>query len=465
MRKWARIRRLRISQFLNVSLTVPSAAAFCAIDFGTSNSAVARVLPEQGNSAQTRVELAPLEHGAPSMPTAVFYSAEDATRQFGRAAIAAYVDGHEGRLMRSIKSILGSDLMDEATELPGGLQVRYIDVVIAYLRQLRQVAQAHWQVPIERVVIGRPVFFVDDDPKRDARAQDTLFQAARAAGLSEVQFQFEPIAAALDYESRLRPEEGERLVLVADIGGGTSDFSVVRASAMAHERADRRDDVLANHGVHVAGTDFDRAVNLAKIMPVLGYNGTGPEGRPVPSRIYFDLATWHLINTTYTPNRIAELKPMRRMYSDLDGHRRLMQVLNHHRGHDLAACAETAKIAVSESGTATIDLGFVEPGLHVSVDDRELRIALEGEVERIVSTARETVRMAQLDPGQIGAVYFTGGSTGLGFLVERIGAAFPAAEAVRGDRYSSVVSGLAITAQRRFSRESGRNKGRRRPTS
>ena len=98
---------------------------------------------------------------------------------------------------------------------------------------------------------------------------------------------------------------------MADIGGGTSDFSVVRASAMAHERVDRRGDILANHGVHVAGTDFDRAVNLAKIMPVLGYNGTGPEGRPVPSRIYFDLATWHLINTTYTPNRIAELKPMR----------------------------------------------------------------------------------------------------------------------------------------------------------
>jgi hypothetical chaperone protein len=445
---------------LNVSPTVPSAAAFCAIDFGTSNSAVARVVPEPGNPGSSRVELAPLEGGAPSMPTAVFYNAEDATRHFGRAAIAAYVDGHEGRLMRSIKSILGSDLMDEATELPGGLQVRYIDVVIAYLRKLREVAQAHWQIPIERVVIGRPVFFVDDDPKRDARAQDTLLQAARAAGLSEVQFQFEPIAAALDYESRLRPDEGERLVLVADIGGGTSDFSVVRTAATAHERVDRRADVLANHGVHVAGTDFDRAVNLAKIMPVLGYNGTGPEGRPVPSRIYFDLATWHLINTTYTPNRIAELKLMRRMYNDHDGHRRLMQVLIHHRGHDLAACAETAKIAVSESGTATIDLGFVEPGLHVSVDDRELGIALQFDVERIVSTARETVRMAQLDAGRIGAVYFTGGSTGLGFLVERIGAAFPAAEAVRGDRHSSVVSGLAITAQRRFSRASGRNKGR-----
>ena len=418
-------------------------------------------MPEAGRPEQRRVELAPLENGASSMPTAVFYSAEDASRQFGRAAIAAYVDGHEGRLMRSIKSILGSDLMDEATELPGGLQVRYIDVVIAYLRQLRQVAQAHWQVPIERVVIGRPVFFVDDDPRRDARAQDTLLQAARAAGLSDVQFQYEPIAAALDYESRLRPDEGERLVLVVDIGGGTSDFSVVRASATAHGRVDRRDDVLANHGVHLAGTDFDRAVNLSKIMPVLGYNGSGPEGRPVPSRIYFDLATWHLINTTYTPNRIAELTMMRRMYNDHDAHRRLLQVLNHHRGHDLAACAETAKIAVSESGVATIDLGFVESGLQVPVDDRDLGNALKSDVERIVSTARETVRMAQLDAGRIGALYFTGGSTGLGFLVKRIADAFPVAQAVRGDRHSSVVSGLAITAQRRFGPVAGRDKGRR----
>ncbi len=184
--------------------------------------------------------------------------------------------------------------MDEATELPNGLQVRYIDVVVAYLRHLKQQAEGHWRSPIDRVVIGRPVFFVDDDPKRDARAQDTFFRAARAAGISEVQFQFEAIAAALDYESRLLPSDGERLVLVADIGGGTSDFSVVRASAAAHGAVDRRIDVLANHGVHVAGTDFERSINLATIMPVLGLGGDGPGGRPVPSKIYFDLATWHL---------------------------------------------------------------------------------------------------------------------------------------------------------------------------
>ena len=249
------------------------------------------------------------------MPTAVFYSAEDGSRRFGRAAIASYVDGR-GPLMRSIKSILGSDLMDEATELGDGMQIKYIDVVIAYLRHIKQQAEAHWQQPIDRAVIGRPVFFVDDDSRRDVKAQQTLMNAARAAGLSKVEFQFEPIAAALHYESRLQASDGERLVLVADIGGGTSDFSVVRASKAAHGRVDRRADILANHGVHRAGTDFDKAVNMARIMPVLGLNGSGPGGRPVPSKIYFDLSTWHLINTTYTPNRVLELRMMRNMYDD-----------------------------------------------------------------------------------------------------------------------------------------------------
>ncbi|MDH5209726.1 MAG: Hsp70 family protein, partial [Burkholderiaceae bacterium] len=234
---------------------------------------MARVGAGAGFPRSSRLELAALEQGATSMPTAVFYNAEDNSRAYGRAAIGAYVDGHEGRLMRSIKSILGSDLMDEATEMPNGMQVRYVDVVVAYLRHLKQQAETHWKSSIEQVVIGRPVFFVDDDPRRDARAQDTLSRAARAAGIAEVQFQYEPIAAALDYESRLTPSAGERLVLVADIGGGTSDFSLVRASAARHLAADRRADVLANHGVHIAGTDFDRGINLATIMPVLGYGG------------------------------------------------------------------------------------------------------------------------------------------------------------------------------------------------
>ena len=125
-----------------------------------------------------------------------------------------------------------------------------------------------------------------------------MAEAARIAGFKEVAFQFEPIAAALDYE---RTCKRETLVMVADIGGGTSDFSIVRVGPQRHGKLERADDILANHGVHVAGTDFDREVNLAAIMPHIGLGSPGRQLSIVPGAVYFDLATWHLINTVYAP--------------------------------------------------------------------------------------------------------------------------------------------------------------------
>ena len=201
----------------------------CAIDFGTSNSAIA--LPDDAGG-MTLVELEP---GHSSMPTAVFYAVEDLSpfqepeRCFGRAAIAAYVEGTEGRLMRSMKSILGSNLAEQATDIGGGHAVRYLDVIGTYLRHLKQMAERQAGQKLDQVVLGRPVFFVDDDPVRDKAAQSALEQAARQVGFHDVRFQFEPIAAALDYEATVQREQR---VLVADIGGGTSDFSLVRGGPL-----------------------------------------------------------------------------------------------------------------------------------------------------------------------------------------------------------------------------------------
>jgi hypothetical chaperone protein len=413
---------------------------YCAIDFGTSNSAVA--VPQADG-----VRLVPLEGAETSLPTAVFYDADDASRSYGRAAIAHYVDGVEGRLMRSIKSILGSDLMDEATEIGTGHAVRYVDVVIAYLRHLLARAAADTGVAPQRVVLGRPVYFDDDDPARDRHAQETLAGAARVAGFSDVHFQYEPIAAALQFESR---STREHLVLVADIGGGTSDFSVVRTSPDRHARLDRRDDILANHGVHIAGTDFDRTVNLAAIMPALGYGSAAPDGRTVPSSIYFELATWHLINGASTPLRMAELRQMRAMYADGAAHARLLQVLQRRLGHLLAGRAEAAKIATSLHGATRIDLDPVERGTSVAWDAARQAAALEAEVARIAAAALEAVRRAGARNDDVDVVYFTGGSTGLDALVARIASAVPRAQRVTGDRFASVIGGLGIYARRMF---------------
>ena len=437
-------------------------ASFAAIDFGTSNSAIA--LPDAAGG----VRLVPLEGSHPTMPTAVFYRADtpatqvEVERLYGRAAVAAYVEGIDGRLMRSMKSILGSSLLDQGTDIGGGRAVRYRDVVIGYLRQLKRLAEASLDAaapPLQRVVLGRPVFFVDDDPARDAQAQAALEAAARAVGFTEVLFQFEPIAAALDHE---RGIDREQLVLVADIGGGTSDFSLVRVGPervkASRARPDRRDDILANHGVHLAGTDFDRHVELTAVLPWLGYRARRPP-RPgedpgmapeVPSSVYFDLASWHLINTVYAPLRVAELRRMKSWYADARHHTRLMTTLQERLGHALAAAAEQAKIDVATSGTAHIDLGLVERGLVSTLGDAQAAAAIEADLERIVQTAADTARQAGVAPDAVDVLYFTGGSTGLTALVDRIAAGFPRAQRVRGDRFASVAQGLGVHARAVF---------------
>ncbi|RFU43973.1 Hsp70 family protein [Paraburkholderia sp. DHOC27] len=413
---------------------------YCAIDFGTSNSAVA--VPDGA-----ALRLAPVEGAYTTLPTAVFFNTDENTRDFGRAALEAYIDGFDGRLMRSMKSILGSALAENSTDLGDGSAIKYTEVIAIFVDHLKRSAEASAGAAINRAVLGRPVFFVDDDPRADQLAQHQLEAAARSVGLREIHFQYEPIAAAFDYESHLT-EEG--LVLVADIGGGTSDFSLVRVGPERMKRVERKDDVLAHHGVHVAGTDFDRRVELGTILRELGYQSLDPEGRELPNRIYFDLATWHLINTVYAPKRVSELALMRHLFTNVTQHDRLMRVVERRLGHALAAHAEEAKIGVAAGGETMIDLELVEEDLRLAFDEAQLVKAGHDETLRIVQAARDTVQAAGVAPRDVSAIYFTGGSTGLAFLSTALAAAFPDAQPVFGDRLASVATGLGIHARRVF---------------
>ncbi|MBH9552171.1 Hsp70 family protein [Inhella sp. 4Y17] len=410
------------------------------------------------------MRLVPLEGESLTMPTAVYYFAEGPhdvdgpPRAFGRAALAAYVEGHDGRLMRSMKSILGSDLLERHTDVGGGRSAKYADVVVGYLKRLKRTAEAcQGGQTLTHAVLGRPVYFVDGDPARDAQAQAALEAAARAVGFSELAFQFEPIAAAFDYEQQVTREQ---TVLVADIGGGTSDFSVVRVGPERRALLDRRADILAHHGIHIAGTDFDRRIALAGPMRALGHGSFGParaEGPPreVPTGITFDLATWHLINTCYTPAVVAEMRLRKTDYADPAEHRRLMTVLEDRLGHHLASESEDGKIDLSGSDgrldpldTHDFDLDLVEPGLAWPMRRQDAQTALADDVAAIAAAAQETVRVAGLRT--VDALYFTGGSTGLRPLVEAIAQPFGTAQRVQGDPLASVAQGLGLHARRVF---------------
>jgi len=221
------------------------------------------------------------------------------------------------------------------------------------------------------------------------------------------------------------------------------------------QRLDRRDDILANHGVHIAGTDFDRHVELASILREFGYRSHGPAKpgqtpREVPSGVYFDLATWHLINTVYSPQRTAELRAMRSFYADVRQHERLMTVVEDRLGHELAGRAEAAKIAVAAGGETEIDLYMVERDLKLNFSSEQALAALEADIERIARAGREAVAQAGLQLSDIDALYFTGGSTGLKPLAERIAADYPQARRVQGDAFASVATGLGLHAARLF---------------
>ena len=409
------------------------------IDFGTSNSAVA--VRQAGQPAR----LLALEGAATGLPTALFFNTEnpqDQRTHFGRDAIEQYLSGTEGRLMRSLKSLLGSALLQDKTVVHNSA-ISYQDIIALFLQMLAQQARSALGGLPERVVLGRPVHFVDDHPARDQQAQEALRQAARAAGFGEVSFQLEPIAAALDYEQRITQES---LVLVVDIGGGTSDFSVVRLGPQRAGKADRSADVLATTGVHIGGTDFDRKLSQARVMPLLGLGHIGPHGREVPSKVFHDLSTWHLIQWRYAPQAVREAQALRSDYCEPALHARLMAVLNQRLGHRVAEAVEQVKIGVSAQGhAAPVRLEWLEPNLQALLSPDEMAHDLQALLAQVVACARACLQLAGL-PAQgtgVDAIYLTGGSSALRPLRRALALAFPETPQIEGDLFGGVASGLA----------------------
>ncbi|MEO8171195.1 MAG: Hsp70 family protein [Oxalobacteraceae bacterium] len=411
----------------------------CGVDFGTSNSTVGWSRPGQSS-------LLALEDDKPTLPSVIFFNAEDETVHYGRAALAGYLSGAEGRLMRSMKSLLGSSLMESQTEVQGNA-VAFKSLLAQFIGELKHRAESSAGRTFSRAVLGRPVFFVDGNPTADRLAQDTLAEVAQMVGFKEIDFQFEPIAAAFDYESQIAREE---LVLIADIGGGTSDFSLVRLSPQRAAKLDRRSDILATGGVHLGGTDFDKYLSLACAMPLLGYGSTLINGGTIPSSIYFNLSTWHTINLAYTQKIRAQLQDIYRDASARDRLDSLHALIDQRAGHWLAGQMELGKIALSDDELTRLDLDRMSPRRTLEIHRTEFEAAIGGMVGSIENTVANLLRDAGIAADAVDTVFFTGGSSGVRLLRERIAAVVPDARQVEGDRFGSIGAGLALEAQRKF---------------
>lgn len=411
----------------------------CGVDFGTSNSTVGWSRP--GSPA-----LLQLEDGKVTLPSVVFFNADEEQVYYGRAALSNYLQGYEGRLMRSLKSLLGTGLIDEQTEVMGKA-LPFRSLLTQFIGELKSRAETAAGREFSSVVMGRPVYFVDGNEEADILAEDTLYEIAQSVGFKDIDFQYEPIAAASDYESQIDREE---LVLIADIGGGTSDFSLVRLSPERASKVDRRDDILATGGIHIGGTDFDKYLSLSSIMPLLGLGSRLNNNTEVPSSYYFNLATWHTINLAYTQKAWVQIKDVYRDAQDKAKLDSLLHLIENRSGHWLALKAEEGKIALSTELQTELLLDRLAPSTTLTLHRDQFDDAIDKMVTSVESTVAALLKDAGVTAAEVDTVVFTGGSSGVRLLREKIAALLPDARRVEGDLFGSIGAGLALDAVRKF---------------
>lgn len=416
-------------------------SVFCGIDFGTSNSSLAV-------ANQNDVFLVPVENDNQTIPSAMFFARKDNHAYFGREATERFLTRQPGRLMRSLKRVLGSSAMRQGTMVNGEL-MKFDQIIAAFLDQMKRKAEADCQAELRHVVMGRPVHFVDNDPEADQRAENELKQIAKNLGFEHVGFQFEPIAAAFAHEARVT---GEKLAMVVDLGGGTSDFTIIRLSKENAVKHDRNEDILANTGVRLGGNDFDRDLSLAEMMPELGFRSKyGVKNLEVPSYHYFDLSEWSKVNFLYTNRILFQAKQLLRETHDPVRYGRLISVLEQETGHAVLAETEKIKIGLASSENFAAALNFIDQDLRIDVARKDFDAAITSKTERIVQSARECLQTAGVTPEKIGLVIMTGGSTEIPLIQHHFRQLFPAAEWSEENKLSSVGLGLAYDARNRFS--------------
>lgn len=356
----------------------------------------------------------------------------------GFAANTALIDGIEGRYMRSLKRILGTSLMSESRTIVGRKRDFY-DIISDFLKVIKDRSESRSGRHFQRVIAGRPVFFDNDDPEKNARAKSDLERCYKMAGFREVIFLNEPEAAALSVAEDI---DVGGIGVVVDIGGGTSDFSVFR-------KAENRIEVIASNGLRLGGTDFDRAINLEFIMPCMGY------GQPIrmvmstgivsaPNFVFADLATWEKIPFLYNQQIRTLVRGLIRDAVEPALFERLSHVIEWQLGHQIAFLAERTKIESNEvKGNSAIDLSLFEPGLKIGVESEKLAVVFRTFTDKLISTLCETFALAEIEVEALGYVVPVGGTSIMRPIQEAVARVLPKAAVVDSPVFTAIVDGLA----------------------
>lgn len=421
------------------------------IDFGTSNSALA--LADAAGDVSF-LEFSLLGAMTQSYRTLLFFDPDEQEVRLpiqfhaGVEAIEAYLEAMgEGRLVQSFKTHLTT--LSLGRTLIGHHGVTLDDMLTLFFFRLRQCLTEQRGVEVRHAMLGRPVCFAgaETDEAND-QAQERLAAAANKAGFEEVRFELEPIAAAYHYEKTLKAPE---LALVADFGGGTSDFCLMRLGPERHQQSGRTDDIVATGGVAVAGDDLDAAIIEHLVCPQLGRGSTYVEmGRElaIPNSYYYKLARWHHLSFLKGKRTRAELDRLHRFAREPEAIGALIHVIDNNQGFHLHKAVERLKISLSSAADGTFRYEDGPVKVEAPVKRSQFESWIADHVARIAAALDETLAKAGVNAAQVDRVFMTGGTAFVPVVRREFEARFGAEKLQGGDELMSIASGLALHASR-----------------
>ncbi|MAV90153.1 MAG: molecular chaperone [Bdellovibrionaceae bacterium] len=416
-----------------------------AIDFGTSNSLLLAVKDGQVLPA---FDLDPLHKDSQIFRSLIYFPKQGAP-SFGQKAIEDYTEqAGEGRFLRSFKKHLPSENFS-GTRINNQF-FKLEDLVALFLKELKSRADRHYGEDVKKVVMGRPAKF-SMDPQLDQLAQDRLKTAAETAGFEQIEFFQEPLAAAFDYRNQM---EGQKNVLIVDLGGGTSDFTLIR---LRPENFDDKD-VLSIGGLSVAGDAMDGDLMGEKIAPHLGSKveyrfPMGSNVLKMPSSLKYQLKSPADIVLLSQKELMSFLKDVRKCtVNDEDTVKldQLFALIRDNLGFAIYEEIDRAKRQVSESGEAKI--AFKEDGISIQdqVHESEFKEFTKENVEAIFRSLDEVVRAGGLKHEEIDKICLTGGTSKLPAIKEGLRSRFGAEKLSDLNSFQSVIQGLAKRASEIF---------------
>jgi len=308
------------------------------------------------------------------------------------------------------------------------------DLVEAYLTELKKRAEEVLEEEITGVTLGRPVKFAEN-PVQDRRSEEILKQAALDAGFQEVDFEFEPVAAALFYEKSLTEPQN---VLIFDFGGGTLDIAIMRLGDPNGQQ------IFANGGIDIAGSDFDRAIIEKRLLPHFGWGIV--HHRPEITDLITVVPDWSALPELSTP--IARRNLEKAIQAKIAPVRlqNLKSLIFDDLAFEFYNRVEAAKIELSQQGSTVIEL----KGDEIDIWELYTRSQFEADIadyrEQIEKVLLDTVIASGLQPEQIDAVVKTGGSSNIPVFTKMLAQIFGADKLKESSAFSSVTSGLAIRA-------------------